>query len=397
MKVSCIISAVLLLCPAGCIIHDYGLNSGPPRAFCFHRDNRPSRDSIPGAPAIQDTSVYFCSVRFPDGYAWQRDTAYGAEPYELLLFKDSEQILCISSEESTCISPDHDTHHIIDGHLYTEYSSMTGTHIGRDGQEIVSFPGREFLKGVLPSGDDLYTLSQQRDGDGFTFRKNGEVLLAKSGCYLFGSMDNPSYGETGALYLDNGTITFIYRTGNGSGRKYFCVKDGEEEEITMFARRDFKDIKSCNGIPAAAEISLQSIMPESCNLWMIPSGLLVAGFMREGTRSFSGIFNPGTCTIQEICSGEATVYCSEKTWRAVNVDTGTGQMEIVAPGPSIMTESDCYFLSPACAVLLGDKFVYAVSPKEENGFPKIWTDEGFTEVRVHGYISRVALEISPAN
>ena len=61
------------------------------------------------------------------------------------------------------------------------------------------------------------------------------------------------------------------------------------------------------------------------------------------------------------------------------------------------TEADSYFLSPSCAVLIGDRFIYSVSPRAEDGFPKLWDGEKYVEVPVHGYVSRVAVEISPAS
>lgn len=399
MRTSSILLSVLLLsCLDGCIIHDYGLNTGRPRADCFHREPpvAQAEDSIPAGHA-SDTSVYFCAVRFSEDYAWQRDTAYGTEPYDLLLFKDNETILTISSEGSTCTSPDHDTHHIINGHLYTEHSSLTQTSIGRDGEEVVSFPGREFLKGLLPSGDDIYTLSQRRDGDGFTFRKNGEILMTKTGCTLFGSMDNPSYGETGALYLDRGDITFFYWTGTGALRKYFRARNGKEEEIIQFAGESHTDMKPYNGMPLAAGIDLPNHYPVNCSLWILPPDILSAGFFREGNRHFSGIFNATSGKLLEICSGEAVIYCSEETWQAVEYDSDNGTVKLTRPNGNNEVHRDCYFLSPSCAALYGSKFIYALSPRAENGFPKIWTGKGFREVAVHGYISRVAIEVNPAS
>ena len=98
MKTS-LLSAVLLLCMSGCMLHEYELISGKPRNRTFNREQH-GKDDHADRPAVPapDTSVYFCAVRFRDGYAWQRDTAYGSEPYELLLWKDGVQVLGISSQ-----------------------------------------------------------------------------------------------------------------------------------------------------------------------------------------------------------------------------------------------------------------------------------------------------------
>lgn len=150
--------AALLLCPSGCL--DYGLNPGKMRADCFNRNPGGGSGGNPDAPPemqLYDTTLYFCAVRFDESYDWQRDTAYGSESFELLLYRDFEPVLSVSSAGSGCVSADFDTHHIIGGHLYTEKSDLSSTVIGRDGVEIIRFEGREFLKGLLPDGEDIYT------------------------------------------------------------------------------------------------------------------------------------------------------------------------------------------------------------------------------------------------
>ena len=78
MKTS-VISALLLLCLGGCILHDYGLNSGPPRSATAGRDGTAVRDENPedgpSVPQKNDTSIYLCAVQFDESYEWQRDTA----------------------------------------------------------------------------------------------------------------------------------------------------------------------------------------------------------------------------------------------------------------------------------------------------------------------------------
>lgn len=391
------ISTAICLLSTGCISREYWFNSGPSRSECFNRDpQNHDKDSIPPAQ-LSDTSIYFCAVSFGSGYEWQRDTAYGSEPYELLFYRDSRLVLSISSGSTECISPDHDTHHIIGGHLYTEHSGLSSTSIGVDGKEVLRFTGRELLKGILPDGEDLYTLGQRRDGDGFTFRKNGEVLLARSGCVIFGGMDNPSYGETGALYLDRGDITFFYWTGRGSMRRYFRVRNGEEEEITRFAGVEYSDMKPYNGMPLAAGPEMDGCYPVSCSLWILPPEIITAGLMRKGNRTFSGIFRQSSGELREICDTEAAIYCSDKAWYAIEGPDGDGNVRLTGHRGEMHVEPDSHFLSPGCAVLCGDRFVYGLSSRKRNGYPKIWTGKEFEEVEINGYISRVATVINPAS
>ena len=405
MKASEIFIAALLLCPAGCILPDYGLNSGPLRSDCFKRgqDGASGPGEGPGAgpeaPAF-DTTLYFCAVRFSDSYDWQRDTAYGSEDYELLLYRDFEPVLCINSRAAQCISPDFDTHHIIDGQLYTERSDLSSTAIGRNGDEIIRFSGRELLKGLLPAGDDIYTLSQSRDGNGFSFRKNGEPLLIRSEGSVFGSMDDPSYGPTGALYLDGGVPVFCYRSGSGSSREYFCVRDGIEEklypEVAGSGQEAVNDMKIRDGTPYTSDIQGGIWHTVSCRLWFLPSDILIAGYIRNASSYFTGTYSTLTRSHGWLCEEEATVYCSNGASYAVA--SGDDGRVTVYRGDEIMhTNSGCIFLSPACAALAGSKLVYALAGGEDDGYPIICEGEKETAVEVNGYISRVAVEISPAS
>lgn len=399
MKASAILLAALLLCPAGCL--DYGLNPGKMRADCFNRNPVGSSGGNPDAPPemlLYDTTLYFCAVRFDESYDWQRDTAYGSESFELLLYRNFEPVLSVSSAGSGCVSADFDTHHIIGGHLYTEKSDLSSTVIGRDGVEIIRFEGREFLKGLLPDGEDIYTLSQSRDGEGFSFRKNGEPLLVRSEGRVFGSMVEPSYGATGALYLDEGVPAFCYWTGSGASREFFGVRGGAEQMLRpgATAASSVNDIKFRQGEARTDEIDAPGYRAVNCRLWNFPSNLVTAGYMASGDSYFSGAFSRASYRVEWICGSEAEVYCSETSAYAV-ADDRQGGISIFRSGDELMHERGRMFLSPACAVLCGERMFCALSRQEGGGNPEIWEGGKKREVEVHGYVSRVAVEVNPAS
>ena len=399
MKTS-VISALLLLCLGGCILHDYGLNSGPPRSATAGRDGTAVRDENPedgpSVPQKNDTSIYLCAVQFDESYEWQRDTAYGSEPYTILLFKNFEPVLAIRSESSACTSPDHDTHHIIDGHLYTECSDLERTCIGRDGAEVVSFEGREFLKGLLPQGEDIYSLSQRRDGHGFTFRKNGELLFSKAEGTPFGGMNDPSYGPTGALYLEGGKPCFCYWTGEGNKRRLYRVLDGVDEEITVTDPGAVTDMKSGGGKAAVTAIDIQGYSPVSCSLWLLYSGPATTGLISSGSTYLYGIYYAAVNRLIHVSYQETALYCNDRKWFAVT-ERDDGSIEFHDSDYVRISDSGCHFLSPACAAICGDKLIYALSPRAGGGFPKVRIGEAVEELEIHGFISRVAVEISPAS
>ena len=220
--------AILL---GGCISKDYALSPhdfrGSGHAEIPHggqngENPAPSDDSKEFV--AKDSAVYVCAVEVPDSYDWRRDTACGCVEARLVLFENYNEVLSLDCGPGTMISLDPDTHHIIDGHLYTEYSTKDRTILKRDGQEVLSFNGREYMKGILCCGDSLYTLGQNRSGDGFTFRLNGEPLLVKKEGMVCGGFNEKNYEGRGALFKTNSRIYFRYTLGG----KTYAVIDGTE-------------------------------------------------------------------------------------------------------------------------------------------------------------------------
>ena len=118
--------------------------------------------------------------------------------------------------------------------------------------------------------------------------------------------------------------------------------------------------------------------------------------MASGDSHFSGAFSRVSYRVEWICGSEAEVYCSETSAYAV-ADDRQGGISIFRSGDELMHESGRMFLSPACAVLCGERMFCALSHQEGGGNPEIWEGGKKREVEVHGYVSRVAVEVSPAS
>jgi len=189
-------------------------------------------DSQPFPPG-----VYVTAIDFDKGYDWRRDTTFGLSSGYVKLFKDSTLVLSIPAGPGEEVSLDADKHHFVDGHLYTEYCSMTETVIKRDGRELLRYDGAETLKGILVRDDDIYTLGQGIGGyRGLTLRKNGEILISKEKGTVWGSFSDPFYGESGALYEDLGVMYFSFYTSYKDDsplaqRRFYLVKNQTISEV----------------------------------------------------------------------------------------------------------------------------------------------------------------------
>ena len=184
----------------------------------------------------RDTTVYVTAVSYPAGIDWVRDS--GADGVQLLLFADGEEILSLPVGESHLTSPDPDMHRVCWGHLYTDYSTKSETVVMRDGKEIFRFTGRESLKGFCAMSEDyIVTLGQNRDGDGWTLRKNGEEIASSPNGILLQEADSHSF-PSGALQTENEHIWFFYHIPQKSWRgirpgEYFLWKDGQTYPISL--------------------------------------------------------------------------------------------------------------------------------------------------------------------
>jgi len=172
-----------------------------------HPDDTASTPTVP----IIDTVIYISAVEYPSDYDWIRDTAYGEVEGRIVLYRDSVKILEVPTGFRRDVSASSDMHLISDGHLYTFFANDYNTIIKCDGKEIISYPGRDIIKGFLVKDGHVHSLGQDRDGGGISYRIDGEVVHSKSKAFVIGEPDDGLW-PTGALYRDDEDIVFAYRT-----------------------------------------------------------------------------------------------------------------------------------------------------------------------------------------
>ena len=393
----------LLALLAGCDPLGNGIEGDRPRNDCGPhgpgQGGTPGRQDPPAVPARPDTSILFSAVRYPDDYDWQRDTAYGSVPFELLLFRDFEPVLTLASGPDACFVPDPDRHHLLSGHLYTERMADGMTRVGRDGQELFRFNGREYLVGLLEDGDDLYTLSRPARGRGWSYRKNGEILLNRTDGAPYGDLSDPSYGPTGALYRDDGQICFCYIAGAAPNWSFCLARDGMETRMdNVLPSAGVLDMKLRGGKAYILKNTfLKNVMSEG-RIWPEGSGYAVTGRFSDGTGGyFSGYLDAGSWTTQHrICGEEAVLYRSAAGTFAVHAGKD-GTIRWYGPEGGGQADLPCLFPTPACAVFPDGRPLIALSPRDSRRRPFILDGSRLREVDVHGCISSLAVEINLPN
>ena len=168
---------------------------GVPR---YQIDNpRPPGDSSGAAAIPPGGHVWLTAVRFPDGFAWEEDTCAVDGPVWIDLYCDGKVVSSVPAGE--CVHPD--MHRFAEGHLYADYSTAGETVILRDGRELFRFPGRETLVGFLLRDENVHTLGQDRDGQGFTYRIDGVQAYRSETGNIVGAADRDALtGAEDAVY-----------------------------------------------------------------------------------------------------------------------------------------------------------------------------------------------------
>lgn len=389
---------------SGCVLLDNGLDGHLPRMDTTRRGRDSTAHSQSTDPqwlpvARPDTILYYTAVRFPKGYDWQRDSAYGHVDFELLLYRDSRPLLTLEYGPEAPFCADPDRHHILSGHLYTERMSGSETRIGKDGEELFRFDGREFLVGLLADGDDLYTLSRTANGKGFSYRKNGQILLTRTEGTPFGSMSDPSYGPGGALYRENGQVVFCFRSGYITSFSHYLVRDGVETRLdSILPGQNILDIKLHGDQIYTLQPSFFKSLLYEGRIWPEEQGYSVTGRFSDGRGgTFSGLLAAGEWTVQQtLCAEEASIYYDPQGACAVAAGAD-GSVRWYMPAGSGSSDGACHFFSAACATLMGKRFVLALNPKDSSRSPVIRDGTRVRELDLYGYVSRVSLELSLPN
>lgn len=371
---------------------DYPLNRMRSQVLAPGRIVRDTTDSsAPAPPPVFDTSVLIAGVRMPQSYNWQRDTGIGLAEGEVVLLRDLQEVLSFPTGYEHHAGTDPDTHHLIEGHLYTEFSTLSHTFIKKDGRDAVSFEGREYLAGLVEKDGDIYTLGARRSGAGFCLRRNGDILLSSNTGSVIGSFSDSSFPASGALYEDAGGIVFAYNSRTGSGQRTHLVRDGKD---TTVDGGPYDDARYVDGVPICLRVSTNiglqlhdgngtrltgaSFEWFDCSLFNATGRTFAVGRARERSSGKSGFI----CLALD--TGEAEVHPD-------------GDYHLYADGDRVGFAPASYpgyfYFSRNCMEYF-DGCLYLVLSRE-GVCPVLIRDGTYTEIPMSGFLSGVQVWVSP--
>lgn len=376
------------------------------RAETEIRRRQPTDDTTAVNPEDRPEVLWISGVEYPEGYDWQRDTAYGKVDARLVLLRDGIRVLEIPAGERQEISTDPDMHRIIGGHLYTDYSTGTETVIRCDGRELFRFSGREMMVGFLVRGEIVWTLGTDRAaGKGLFLRRNGVTVWSDPDGLLPPGFGNPAF-EGGLLHMDGNEMFFYYRTSRG----WFQVHDRTAELVALPAGiTDVHDIRHIGGeIVVAGKtdgwVLIIARDEEGCgcdlssldtrNVAILPvgsDGFLVRGDSVRWSSVTPTLWNPDGSI--RLMSPEPVLGFFADGEHAVRLAAGTDGVPVryVLDGEETLIDGRNHFISSRCALLHDGTFYLLLTPMDRQSAPFLLKDGVPEEIPVRGFLTGMTL------
>ncbi len=360
-----------------------------------------------GADSIarENAVTYVTAMVYPDKYDWRNDLGKEEVRCSLVVYADGVPMMKVPAGDRYEVSPDPDAHRMVNGHLYTDYSSDNETVIKKDGREIIRFSGREMICCLVESGDDVYTLGHRRDGDGFSYRRNGEILFER---------DKGSSFEK--LHVSGDALGFAFRepiaSENETLERYYYMMDGKVSQVAV--REDIKKVWDI--VPYKGDICcLASVVGVSspvlfnsggmqalnlsrackmltCRIMHEDDVMYVEGVIeRLGMEATSGLWGS---------DGSARIFTEGLTVSSMCLD-GDGACCVMNPAPPYMKGmiykcGDSYPMpdgfssigSRTSSVING--ILHVGLSSMTGGRPIIWKDGRTDTLRINGFISSIS-------
>lgn len=350
---------------------------------------------------------YAVGVDYQDGYDWRTDNQRGSVKCSLVVFANNVPLMKVPVGDEYETSADPDMHRIVDGHLYTDYSSETQTVLKKDGVELLRYDERELILDMVVEGDTVYTLGQFRNGGGFAFRKNGHPLVKRTSGYAFPGLIKCNDGLRFAfceVIEDVKETHERYFLSDGENVMQIGVRDDIKKiwDITFF-NGNICYLASLVGISAPVlsigeQMSALHMSPSteilSCHFAECEDELIIEGVVSQRSEAiFSNIWRqdrlvtafPHGFTVSSLCASDGGVSC------VLNKSSNMRNGLIYRCGELLPMPSGYVSMGEGTAVMVDGMLHVGLTP-EKSGEPAIWVDGEMKPVHINGFISHLAVD-----
>lgn len=364
-----------------------------------------SAGTVTGGTGVGRKVWYAVGVDYPDDYDWRSDGQKGSVKCSLVVFANGVPMMKVPVGEEYEVSDDPDMHRILGKSLYTDYSTDHETVIKRDGEQIFRYEGREMIVDMAVDGDDVYTLGQCRDGNGFSFRKNGEVLMERSDGYAFPRIQT---GEKGWCFA------FCELIGSGKEAQERYYHWCEEGASQVAVREDVKkvwdvllhDDKVCYIASMVGILSPVLVVGDQMRTLALPAGSEMVscrfasgkGLNLEGVISQKGkdlfsalwketelvkTFSPGY-TVVSMCASDGDLCC------VLNRPKNKLNGMIYRCGESLDMPLGFMSMGGETMVMV-DGILYVGLTSEMEDSAAVWVDNEMKPLKINGFISHISV------
>lgn len=358
------------------------------------------------AESVRKTVWYLTGVDYPEGYDWRADAEVGTVKCSLVVYANGVPMMKVPAGDSYETSSAPDMHRVIDGDLYTDYSSDSTTVIKKNGKLLFRYPGREMMVGMAVEGDDVYTLGQSRSGRGFSYRKNGELLFEHPSGRLFDHFEKSASGCSFAyseeISLSERIVERYYIYSEDSVRQIAVREDVKKVWDVLITDGDVQYLASLVGISNPVSVSGDDSMTalevshgSSVRSCRFVHGMpdVVEGVVRQSTgvmtsyiwrSSAVDTMFPLGLMVSSMCSWDDGICCTlTRQKEGAGMISRCGELFQVPVGYSVMGASPI-------AVVDGILHVGLTSSIE--GRPAVWKDGEVHPLDFNGFISTITAD-----
>lgn len=358
------------------------------------------------AESVRKTVWYLTGVDYPEGYDWRADAEVGTVKCSLVVYANGVPMMKVPAGDAYETSSAPDMHRVIDGDLYTDYSSDSTTVIKKNGKLLFRYPGREMMVGMAVDGDDVYTLGQSRSGRGFSYRKNGEILFEHPSGRLFDHFEKSASGCSFAyseeISLSERIVERYYIYSEDSVRQIAVREDVKKVWDVLITDGDVQYLASLVGISNPVSVSgddsmtaLEVSQGSSVRSCRFVHGMpdVVEGVVRQSTgvmtsyiwrSSAVDTMFPLGLMVSSMCSWDDGICCTlTRQKEGAGMISRCGELFQVPVGYSVMGASPI-------AVVDGILHVGLTSSIE--GRPAVWKDGEVHPLDFNGFISTITAD-----
>ena len=358
-----------------------------------------------GSGAEEDRSEvwYTVGVDYPEGYDWRSDEEKESVRCSLVVFADGIPMMKVPVGQEYEISSDPDMHRMLGGNLYTDYSTAEETVIKRNGTLLFRYTGCEMIVGMAVEGDYVYTLGLSRSGAGFSFRRNGEILLERNDCHAYPRLQR----------IEDGFSLAFYETEVSQDRyRYFHYMAGEVCEVALLKNVvKVWDIvchqdKLCCLAPVLGSSDPvivagnekyvlevpKDLQVEDCRFIDDGQDLYIEGIVRDEDGISSALWKwndlqevfPAGYIVSAFCLRDDVLSC------VLNASSELSPGIIYCGGESCNMPLG-YMSMGGQSIVMSDGFLYAglTSKKGNNG--AVWTEKEMKPLKINGFISHMSV------